>query len=287
MSTIITSVVAGFTLASLLIGIRFIGVIFPKNGKFTKSIEGIDIKGTLFEWIFSAISISIFFTVSVYLKEQSYINIIMMGIAFGSFLMSYGFFIYPFLILFRKNKFKTSYDYQQWAKDNISSNLNVRLLDSDIINAYATGVLSASKVILLSNQLINQMSSGDIKNLIYHEYAHLKYNHLLILYFSNVLCCSLSVISASHFYPLFEETENPGILVAFHGALFGFLYILIPGLVQRKLEYQADRYAAQKVGATSYTQTLVRLNTITKNGLEKKAINYPNLKERISNVSEI
>jgi Zn-dependent protease with chaperone function len=56
-------------------------------------------------------------------------------------------------------------------------------------------------------------------------------------------------------------------------------------LVQRQLEYQADKYAANCVGADSYAETLVALNIATNGGLEKKSINYPTLSDRINNVS--
>ena len=210
---------------------------------------------------------------------------IFISILSTSFLISYGFFVYPFLIFLRKNKFKVSQHYQNWAKLNINKDITIRILKHDIVNAYATGVLSASKVILLTDKIIEKMDETDIKNLLYHEYAHLKYNHLLFLYLSNVLCCSLSIISASHFYPIFETLQSPGLLVAFHGALFGGLYILVPGLVQRKFEHQADYYASSIVGANSYSATLIKLNIVTEGGLEKKTINYPTLNERIRNVS--
>lgn len=281
----IKNILFGFGLSSVFVLIKFITLYLSKKDK-EDSFKDIDFKNILFEWLFSSIALSFFFSVSIYLKNINNLIFVFLGILFGSFLMSYGFFIYPLLIILRKKNFQTSVFYENWAKENISNTIIIRILKHDMVNAYATGVLSASKVILLSDKLIATLKEKDIKNLIYHEYAHLKFNHLLILYLSNILCCSLSVISASHFYPLFETTVTPGLLVGLHGALFGVLYILIPGLVQRKLEYKADKYASEIVGASSYTETLLQLNEATNGGLEKKAINYPNLTDRIKNVSE-
>lgn len=274
-----------FGLSTILLILKFLIISLTKKN-WKQSFMNIDIQNIILEWIFSSIALFCFISISNYFRNSTYLVIVLLGVIFGSFFMSYGFFIYPFLIILRKNKFKTSDLFENWAKINLNDkDIVIRILKYDIINAYATGVFSVSKVILLTDKLIEKLQDKDIKNLIYHEYAHLKYNHLLILYISNVFCCTISVISASHFYPIFETTDNPGLLVAFHGALFGGLYILIPGLVQRKLEYKADKYASNIVGAISYIETLKQLNILTNGGLEKKAINYPTLTERINNVA--
>jgi len=278
------NIIFGFGLSTVFFILRFIPLIFHKT-KWKSFAQNLDVKNIILEWLFGAITLTVFFSISIYFKDKTNLTMILIGILTASFLISYGFFVYPFLIILRKNKFKVSEYYQNWAKLNINKDITIRILKHDMVNAYATGVLSASKVILLSDKIIEKMDEVDIKNLLYHEYAHLKYNHLFVLYLSNVLCCSLSIISASHFYPIFETAENPGILVAFHGALFGGLYILVPGLVQRKLEYQADYYASSMVGLALYSETLRKLNIATDGGLEKKVINYPTLNERIRNVS--
>ena len=176
--------------------------------------------------------------------------------------------------------------YEKWAKETVDKNIRIRVLNQDKVNAYATGILSFHKVILLNDKLMVVMNECDVKNLIYHEYAHLKLNHLLILYVSNILCCSISIISYNHFGPIFEKTESPGLFVALHGALLGGFCLLVVGLVQRQLEYRADKYASNIVGTESYTRTLENLNTATNGGLEKKAINYPVLIDRIKYVTE-
>lgn len=272
------------TLSTALILLRFAFILFTKNN-WKNSFKELDIKDVALEWLFSVTTFFCFFSISIFFKNATQLILVLLGVLSGSFFISYGFFIYPFLILIRKKKYSVATQYEDWAKVNLNNSIVIRILKGDITNAYATGVLSASKVILLSEKLMEKLDEKHIKNIILHEYAHLRYNHLLILYFSNVLCCSLSVISASHFYPIFETSSNAGLLVAFHGALFGGLYILIPGLVQRQLEYQADKYAASCVGADSYAETLVALNVVTDGGLEKKSINYPTLSDRINNVS--
>lgn len=98
-----------------------------------------------------------------------------------------------------------------------------------IVGESTTGIIPLGKIILLGKPLISKMEDRDIKNLLFHEMAHLKFNHLLIMYVSNIVCCTLSVISASHFYPIFNQTNSPGAFVALHGAIFGMLFVVIPG----------------------------------------------------------
>ena len=272
----------GLSLTFLII--RFGIFLFSKQS--SKLLTSLDLREILLEWVFSFILILSFFSITLFFTKLSFIILILLGVTFGSLLISYNFFLYPFIILLRVKKYETSTYYEQWAKLTINKSINIRLINEEMTNAYATGILPISKVILLSKPLVSQMLEEDVKNLIYHEYAHLKYNHLLIMYVSNVVCCTLSIISASHFYPIFESSSYTGLFVGLHGSVFGVFYILIPGIVQRRLEYQADKYAADSVGSASYISTLIKLNTITNGGLDKKVINYPNLQNRITNVSE-
>ncbi len=272
------------TLSAIFIVLRFVPILFHKERYVLLST--IDIVNIILEWIFTTVVFSFLISISFYFQNPTQLAAVFLAVLLCSFLVSYGYFIYPFLIIFRQNRYKICEVYQEWVKLNIDKQIVVRILKHNMVNAYATGILSVSKVILLSDKMLEEMQEKDIKNVIFHEYGHLKNNHLLFLYLSNVLCVSVSVISGRHFIPIFETTSIPGLLVALHGALLGGLYMLVSGLVQRQLEYKADKYASKIVGAASYSETLIALNVITNGGLEKKSINYPTLKERLKNVSE-
>jgi len=262
-----------------------IGGLFMQKGFKKKVVYELDYANLIIEWIFWILCFTIFM---YFFKGQHQINkgkLIVIGILFGSILISFGFIATPILILLQKRKYIIALEYQNWARTNIDNRIQIRVIQQAQPNAYATGIFSSNKVILLSEALINNLNKEDIKNIIFHEYAHLKNNHLFILYLSNVLCCSISVFSSSYFYPVFETSKYPGLFVAIHGALFGILFIIIPGLVQRQLEYNADRYAAIAVGGNIYGKSLINLNTITNKGLEKKVIHYPHLNDRLKHVS--
>lgn len=262
-----------------------IGGLFLQKGFKKEVANELDYTHLIIEWLFWIFCFSVFM---YFFKGQHQIHkgvLIVIGILFGSILISFGFIVTPLLILLQKRKYTIAIEYQNWARATINDRIQIRIIQQAQPNAYATGIFSSNKVILLSEALINNLNEADIKNIIFHEYAHLKNNHLFILYLSNVLCCSISVLSSSYFYPLFESTSYPGLLVALHGALYGVLFIIIPGLVQRQLEFNADKYAAIAVGGTIYGKSLINLNTITNKGLEKKVIHYPHLNDRLKHVS--
>lgn len=284
MINILTVFLFGIFIATSFTLIKIGGLFLQKGFKKEVAYE-MDYAHLIIEWIFWIFCFSIFM---YFFKGQHEINkgiLIVIGILFGSILISFGFIVTPLLILFQKRKYIIAVDFQNWARSTIDNRIQIRIIQQAQPNAYATGIFSSNKVILLSEALINNLKEEDIKNIIFHEYAHLKNNHLFILFLSNVLCCSISVFSSSYFYPVFETTNYPGLLVALHGAMFGILFIIIPGLVQRQLEYNADKYAAIAVGGNMYGKSLMNLNTITNKGLEKKVIHYPHLNDRLKHVS--
>lgn len=284
MDNFITVLLFGLFMASVFTLLK-VGGVFFQRGFQKEVIRSLDKTNMITEWLFWVISFSVFM---YFLRHQGQVDkglLIVMGILLGSFIISFGFMVSPILILLQKRKYTIALDYQNWAKATIDQRIQIRIIQQDQANAYATGIFFPYKIILLTEPLIQNMQEVDIKNIIYHEYAHLKNNHLFILYLSNVLCCSISVFSSSYFYPLIETTTHPGLLVTLHGAVFGVLFIIIPGLVQRQLEYNADKYAAMAVGGDAYKKSLLQLNSITQKGLEKKVLHYPHLRERLKHVS--
>src|SRR5699024_9845861 len=105
-------------------------------------------------------------------------------------------------------------------------------------------------------------------------------------YLSALLALLIGYISTFYFYPLLETMNfNLHVLRAVHGAIFyGLPLWLIPGLVQRRLEYQADSFAADVVGKDNYFGTLSKLDQLTDGGVEKGGLTHPALGKRINNL---
>ncbi len=273
--------VLSFCLSTIFLSTKFFFLWILSKG-LRKRFDFIEIS---IEFVFIyLVSLSFLLGFSHISYKVSKVASICIGIILGSAIISYNFIFYPFLVLIRVSKYKITNKYETWFKSQYPVKLSIRILEDDSVNAYALGIFNFSKIIFITKGLVEKMHEDDIKNLIYHELGHLKGNHLLGLYLSNVFCCALSIISASFFYPKISQLDNPGLFIFFHGAVFGLLYIIIPGLIQRSMEFKADRYAVLMVGAVSYSETLKRLNDATDKGLEKVTLNYPDMKSRLKNV---
>jgi len=110
--------------------------------------------------------------------------------------------------------------------------------------------------------------------------------HLLKLYFSNLVFLAFNLVLLNYMIPVYRTLPfYTGLWVGLHsGFFFGLCLPFSIGLIQRKLEKEADTYAAKIVGSERYKNMLIKLNEVTKGGLETWAFNYPKLKERLENV---
>lgn len=159
-------------------------------------------------------------------------------------------------------------------------------LDTNLINIYASGVIEKSKAILICKGMINSANEETIKGLIFHEIYHLSKNHLLKLYLSSVFCCLLFLLSSNLLTPHINSLSAPGLYVFLNGCLLGLLLVLIPGFVQKKMEYNADTFASQKIGSDKYIAALNNLDVLTNGGVSKGGINYPTLTQRINSIND-
>ncbi|MBL0742643.1 M48 family metallopeptidase [Chryseolinea lacunae] len=262
--------------------------IQPGNASFRFSF-----RDTFFEWIL----FSLFFAALLYVlvlldrTHTGQLSVVMIFVLVAAASPIYGFVIQPMLSLFI---YKETYRYieetkalEQWVLTTFKIKVNIRLLDKEVVNAYATGVIPFSKLIILGRPLFDGLSQDDIKGLILHELGHTVRHHLLVLYGINVVTYSIGVVASYYLFPLYETTPYAGLFVFLHGAVFyGLLMALIPGLVQRRIEYAADKFAAIHAGA-AYATALTNLNILSEGGLMKGGLNYPSLKKRLARIHEV
>jgi len=278
-----------FALVAFYIMLRYFIFFMMQKFKIKKNdLALICIKDLLFEWIIvSILFICLFFLFFLLTSwNGSAILLILIAIINGSIFISYGFIVQPILDAFSKSKFQESKKYENWIKLNFNYSIKVQIMEKDIFNAYATGVVPFSKFILLGRSIIQNMNEDDVKGLLAHELGHTKKNHLFILYFINILCCSLLVVSSSYFIPKFNKLDYTAFWVALHGGFWGGILVLIPGLCQRKVEKSADLFAANAIGLDNYIGVLTKLDILTNGGLSKKSINYPTLIQRIIHIKK-
>jgi Zn-dependent protease with chaperone function len=77
---------------------------------------------------------------------------------------------------------------------------------------------------------------------------------------------------------------DEGLLIAFFAVVVGGILRIIPTIMQRKFEYQSDKYAADIIGKEQYISALNKVNMICKGALEEGTITHPKLNNRIKNV---
>lgn len=214
------------------------------------------------------------------------VQYLFLGILTIPLFLSFDFVIKPYYYDFFE---RSSVRDRQWERailERYQKNVKVYLLKKDITNIYATGFYGSSKSILIGETLLKKIDQGHVMNLVGHELGHLDHNHLIRTYLANFCAMAIFMISAYWFYPFFSSLNGylEGISVFCHGAFLGVLLVLIPGMVQKKFELEADSHAALLVGKEVYIATLNALNDITGGVMQKNTVNYPSLQKRIENV---
>lgn len=246
------------------------------------------------EWLFfSTFSAGIMFSI-LWIGQFEIAKTVVVGasILVIATIPTYSFIIQPMLnFLIYKESLKCTPEtaaLEKWIYEEYGVHIKVRLIDKQVINAYATGVIPFSKLILLGKPLIEKMSKEDIQGLVLHELGHTVRHHLLVLYCINVLSCAIGAYVYYKLMPLYKTMPFTGVFIFFHGALSYLVFVAaMPGVVQRYIEYAADRFAAQRIGSKSYATTLENLNALTHGDLNKWAFNYPSLKKRLTKVYEV
>jgi len=273
------SLLIGFYLTVLFTLIVYIVQIFSFI-PIRKLIEEFDWREKLIQVLLGTVFFAGLFELQAVIENISTFISIIFSIIVSSFLINFNFLILPIIILLRKSKYSPAFEYEKWARETIDPTLKIKILKSSIVNAYATGVLPQHKVILLTDKMLGSMEEKDIKNLIYHEYGHLKYHHLFWLYLLQLVCTAGTCLGYFYLSKILGENYN-GWVVGMNGGFWGGVTVVLAGLLQKRLEYQADKFAAESVGRDTYAETLQNLNIATNRGLEKESLSYPTLFNRI------
>ncbi|CEN36692.1 M48 family metallopeptidase [Capnocytophaga cynodegmi] len=202
-------------------------------------------------------------------------------------LLLYHFLATPLRVIFQKKKYIEDKELEDiLQEDNLC--YSIRIIKGNVTNAFATGFLPYTKVILVGETLYKKMSREELKAIIYHEIGHLKLGHIRKMFFLGL--CSLAVSFAINRYQTkivieynLLDTVYEVIMVGMGGLMYGGILVLFSYIFQRRMEYQADNFAVQKVGAKLYIQTLNKLNEICDYKMNKGSITHPSIKKRIEN----
>lgn len=199
-------------------------------------------------------------------------------------ILTYSFVLSPVLSIKLNKKLIYNEEYSKYLLGEFNTKISVSIVDTDLKNAYATGILPCYKIILLGRALIEGLSEQEIKGIILHEYAHNKYNHIFKIYLVSIAGIFLNFILI---YFLSKIPINiPEVLkYALFGGFCGFInFQLLPGIFKKKFEYQADSFAARHIGLKTYEETLIHLDEVTGGLLKKGNASHPDLDNRIKNI---
>lgn len=288
MTNIINTLAYAAAIGAILLVVKYVtmSVIYVFS-RFSKAVwAALDIKEDL---IGAAIISFLFFCGMILFGfldiTTSYWTAIGISVLLASIPLTYSYLIHPILYLIKNKKF-TKYNFTLSHKT--PENIKFFIIEKKVLNAYSTGVLPFTKIILLGRTALEKLSPEDTESLIFHEIGHINRNHLLKLYVANIIFLILYVMLLRYLMPTYTQHAYPGLLIGLHGGIgIGLCLPMYLGLFQRTLEKEADSYAAKIVGKDQYKKMLVNLNEVTNGGLNVWSFNYPKLNERLANVDKI
>lgn len=173
--------------------------------------------------------------------------------------------------------------------ERLPKNYKVLIINKKSTNAYATGILPFSKVILLGRSLLQSFTRPQLEAILGHEMGHLKLNHLMKIYFVN-LVWTLTTVTVFQLYvgPFFAGSSFFVLLLGlYYGIFLGAGLLFVSGFAQKKFEKEADAYAAALVGKETVKEVLIMLNEQLQGKMNNWSWNYPTVEERIRHVESL
>ena len=135
------------------------------------------------------------------------------------------------------------------------------VLNSNILNAYATGTSPKNATVVVSKALIKLLNRDELQGVIAHEISHIVNRDILYMIFAGTMVSVISVVSRimirSTFGSRRSSSKGSGGIIVILGLIFIILSPLFSYMfymfLSRKREYLADACAAQ---FTRYPQAL-------------------------------
>ena len=238
-----------------------------------QSLKEIIISGVFFVAIFS---FAFWVSFELIKGRTSYYALFLSLPIYFTIFSSYNYLVFPRLqYFFRKKSLTNEYD-------SFLSNAGIKV---DVIkienldNACAMGLLNGTYTILIGEKLIDRMTATQISGIILHEIAHIKQNHLFVMWLIDLVAFYFFVgmLLLVKLYII----DSDVVTVITSGILGGVTYYF--RFPVRYLEKQADVYAAQHIGKEEYISTLKVLYGDKK---ERWSVDHPKLSNRIKNIEE-
>lgn len=264
------------------------GTILSKNQNKLDSFKQFK---SSFDWVnFIILSTALFILYYTFFpwlqsQEKSQLESTSVLIVFIILLVGLGPVLFPLIVLMRSKTYEINDDLEQRVNQEMNTKVKVRVINQNLINAFATGVLPFSKIILIGAPLFHKLTNDELKAIIAHEIGHTKKRHLLYLTLLMIVIQITLMLFYQHLLlPLIAQN---GLGWIFKGAALGSLFVLgneIYGFFQKKTEYSADKFAAEMVGKNNYANVLKKLDEVTGGKLQNKTTTHPTLTERLNHI---
>ena len=162
--------------------------------------------------------------------------------------------------------------------------VRIRVQRGQFLNAFAIGGIG-SHLIVVGRALVERLPPAQLQAIVAHEIAHVIRRDVLRLTPLVVLAATLHSISTIYVtLPLFQ-TGNAFVFTAgamFAGVSAAAFIIGIPGFYMRRMEFRADRLAAELLGdGESLAQALTTLGELSGQPLDRKSWSHPATTARI------
>ena len=166
---------------------------------------------------------------------------------------------------------------------------HVRVHEGKEKNAYAMGGLFRNLVVL-GGGLVTGMTTAQLRAVLAHEVAHVIRRDVLKLLVTIIAGGTCHVAILANFVNPYTDSGTAGLLLGalYVGVAAPLAYIVLPGFVGRRLEYGADRLAAELLrDPEAMVNALARLHELRDTPLDKRSISHPTGRERIRALREL
>jgi Zn-dependent protease with chaperone function len=228
-----------------------------------------------------------YFTLAHYLTAQDTDFVILITGLGGLIPIVFSYLLSPLKYFFKSKNHTYSTEISEQVKKWSGKKIRIYIINQDILNAYATGVIPFTKIILLGKPIFEKLSQEERDAIIAHEMGHIQKNHLFKLFLIHSIWAYLVIISFNFLiFPYAQQTNYTGLIVSvYYGLLGGGGTVIVSGWFQKKFELEADSYASTLVKVEFVKDMLHKLNEESNGLMTKWSFNYPTLKERINNLN--
>ena len=156
---------------------------------------------------------------------------------------------------------------------------HLRVQEGKMVNAIATGGVRAY-FIVLGRGLLEHLKPQHVKAVLAHEIGHVVNGDSSRRAAPLVLCCAALHLLYYHFVVMQLEGFWPqGICV---GIGVAFFWHILPVMIRRQWEYQADRKAVEIMGdAEVVAQSLERIYDVNNVHIDSPGLPHPSLRDRL------